>query len=422
MNAPTQRKQMGYLVGALAGGNVLSTAIHMAGGILMARMVAPSVLGLFSGIGLILGYAPFFQIGISNGLNRELPYYIGKGDRNRAGELAATAQAWMIFIGGLAAVALLIVAIYQLIQGHLWNAAGWGAHAVLVFLLFYSTYYLQITYRTAHDFARLSMINVIQALVGLVLLALVWVLDFYGLCLRAMFTVIIAATLFYFWRPVRVRPRWDFRHFKHLFVIGAPIFVVGQIYAWWSVINQTLVLSYTGTHGMGLYVMVVMTSGAMMLLPQSLSQVIYPRMAELFGHGGSMADLFRITIKPMLLCAACMVPLAAIAWWLVEPVTRLLVPKYIEAVPAMQWALLQPVIMCFAPINNVFNVTRQQKLYLAAILTGMAIYGISLMWLIQGGLSLIVFPQAMLIGYTAFIAACYFFLYFLSRKGPAIEK
>jgi len=53
LNAPTQRKQMGYLVGALAGGNALSTAIHMAGGILMARMVAPSVLGLFSGIGLI---------------------------------------------------------------------------------------------------------------------------------------------------------------------------------------------------------------------------------------------------------------------------------------------------------------------------------------------------------------------------------
>jgi len=413
---------MGYLVGALAGGNVLSTAIHMAGGILMARMVAPSVLGLFSGIGLILGYAPFFQIGISNGLNRELPYYIGKGERKRAEELAAAAQAWMIFIGGLAAVALLIVSIYHLIHGNSWKAAGWGAHAVLVFLLFYSTYYLQITYRTAHDFARLAMINVTQAFVGLALLVLVWVLDFYGLCLRAVLTAIIAAVLFYSWRPVHVGPRWDFHHFKHLFVIGAPIFVVGQIYAWWAVINQTLVLSYTGTHGMGLYAMVVMTSGAMMLLPQSLSQVIYPRMAELFGRGGSMGDLFRITIKPMLLSALCMVPLAVIAWWLVEPVTRLLVPKYVEAVPAMKWALLQPVIMCLAPINNVFNVIRQQKLYLAAILSGMAIYGVSLMWLIHGGLSLVVFPQAMLIGYTAFLATCYGFLYFLRRKGLSTDK
>jgi len=413
---------MGYLVGALAGGNALSTAIHMAGGILMARMVAPSVLGLFSGIGLVLGYAPFFQIGIANGLNRELPYFIGKGDRHRASELAASAQAWLIIIGGLATVALLFVAIYHLIQGNLWNAAGWGAHAVLVFFLFYSTYYLQITYRTAHDFARLSMINVIQAIVGLVLLVLVWALDFYGLCLRATFTAIIAAALFYRWRPVRVRPQWNFQHIKHLFIIGAPIFVVGQIYAWWSVINQTLVLSYTGTHGMGLYSMVVMASSAMMLLPQSLSQIIYPRMAELFGRGASMGDLCRTAYKPMLLSAVCMVPLVAIAWWLVEPAARLIVPKYVEAVPAMQWALLQPVLMCFAPINNVFNVIRKQKLYLAAILCGMAVYGVSLMWLIRGGVSLVAFPQAMLIGYTAFIAACYYFLYFLSRKDPAIEK
>jgi O-antigen/teichoic acid export membrane protein len=260
------------------------------------------------------------------------------------------------------------------------------------------------------------MINVIQSLVGLVLLGLVWAFDFYGLCLRAVFTAIIAAVLFYHWRPVRVRPQWNFHHFKHLFVIGAPIFVVGQVYAWWPVINQTLVLSNTGTHGMGLYAMVSMSSGAMMLLPSSLSQVIYPRMAELFGRGASMVDLCRIAIKPMLLSVVCIGPLVVIAWWLVEPATRLIVPKYVEAVPAMQWALLQPVVTCFAPINNVFNVVRKQKLYLAAILFGMAVYGVSLMLLIRGSVSLVVFPQAMLIGYTAHIFASYTFLFYLQRK------
>ncbi len=388
----------------------------------MARMVAPSVLGLFSGIGLVLGYAPFFQLGISNGLNRELPYYIGKGEQDRANELTASAQTWMILIGSAAAIALLAVALYYLIQGNLRMAAGWGAHAVLAFLLFYSTNYLQVTYRTAHDFARLSMINVVQAVASLVLLLLVWSLDFYGICLRAIFTAIIAAVLFYYWRPVRVSPQWNFQNIKHLFIIGAPIFMVGQIYAWWSVINRTLVLSYTGTHGMGLYAMVVMTSGAVMLLPHALSQVIYPRMAELFGRGGCVKDLCRITFKPMLLSAVCMVPLVAIAWWLMEPLARLIVPKYVEAVPAMQWSLLQPVLMCFTPINNVFNVIRKQKLYLAAILCGMAVYGVSLMWLIRDGASLVAFPQAMLIGYTAFIADCYLFLYFLTRKGISIEE
>jgi O-antigen/teichoic acid export membrane protein len=420
--APTKQKKLSYLVGALVGGNALSTAINMVGGILMARMVVPSVLGLFSGIGLVLGYAPFFQIGIANGLNRELPYYIGKGDRNRAYELAAAAQAWLIAIGSLASIALLIVALYHLIQGNLWMAAGWGAYAILVFLFFYSNNYLQITYRTAHDFARLSMINVIQAVIGLVLLVLVWALDFYGLCLRAVFTAIIAASLFYQWQPVRVRPRWNFQHLKHLFVIGGPIYVVGHVYAGWFVIDRTLVLAYTGIHGMGLYSMVGMTSGVMGMLPVAFSQVIYPRMAEHYGRGASMGDLCRMTIKPMLLSAVCMAVLAAIAWWLVEPVTRLLVPKYIEAVPAMQWALFQPVIMCIAPINNVFNVIRKQKLYLAAILSGMAVYGVTLMWLIRGGVSLVAFPQAMLIGYMVFIAACYVCLYYLARKGLSCEK
>jgi O-antigen/teichoic acid export membrane protein len=412
-----QHKTLAYLVGALAGGNVIATAIHMLGGILLARIVEPSVLGLFTGIGLVLGYAPFLTAGVSNGLNRELPYYIGKGEQDRADELAAAAQSCMIFIGSLAALALLIVALYQLIQGDFRLAAGWGAQAVLIFFLFYSTYYLQIIYRTAHDFARFSLIHVIQAVVGFVLLALVWALDFYGLCLRAVFTVVIAAALFYNWRPVRVGPRWNFDHVRHLVHIGAPIFVVGQVYAWWSVINQTLVLSFTGTHGMGLYAMVAMTSGTMTMLPMSLSQVIYPRMAEQFGRGASLGDLCRTAVKPMLLSAAGMALIVFIAWWLVEPATRLLVPKYVEAVPAMQWALLQPVIMCFAPINNVFNVIRKQKLYLAAILCGMAVYGASLLVLIRlSGASLVVFPQAMLIGYTAFIIACYGFIYYLNQK------
>ncbi len=418
----SQRTQFGYLVGVLTSGNTLSTAIYMVGGILMTRLVEPSVLGLFSGIALTLGYARFLQIGVSNGLSRELPYYIGKSDRDHAYELASTAQAWMIFIGGLTALILLMVALYNLIQGDLWLAAGWGAHVVLVFLLFYSNQYLQTTYRTANDFARLSMVNVVHALVSLMLLALVWVLDFYGLCLRAVFTAMIAAGLFHYWRPVRVKPGWNFQHIKHLFFVGAPILFVGQAYSCWAVINQTLVLSYTGAHGMGVYAVVVMISGSLMLFPQSLSQVIYPRMAELFGRGGNIGDLCRMTIKPMLLIVLCMLPLVVAAWWLVGPMIRPFVPKYVEAVPAVQWALLQPLIMCFAVINNVFNVIRRQGLYFVAIICGVIVYGFSLLWLIRGGLSIIIFPQAMLVGHIAFISACYGSLYYLFRRGRSCEK
>ena len=95
-----QPRSMLYLVGALVGGNLAGKLLRMAGGVLQARYAAPQVLGLFNGIGLVLGYAPFLQLGILNGLNRELPYYVGKGDRKRVMELAAAAQAWACWSAG----------------------------------------------------------------------------------------------------------------------------------------------------------------------------------------------------------------------------------------------------------------------------------------------------------------------------------
>ena len=231
-----------YLVSSLVGGNSVSLVLRLIGGVLQAKCVLPAVLGTFNSIGLVLGYVPFLQLGILNGINRELPYFIGKGDRHRVNELAAAAQAWAIVVGGAVAVVLFGVGCWQLVCGEFQLAVGWYTYAVLAFLLFYNTNYLQMTYRTGHDFARLAIAGVIENSVALVLVALVWLLHFYGLCLRASADRAVSVAFLHYWRPVRVGPRWNLQHLKHLLVIGAPIFLVAQIYAWWTVLNSTLVL------------------------------------------------------------------------------------------------------------------------------------------------------------------------------------
>ena len=173
-----------YLVGALAGGNLVSSILRMAGGLLQARFTAPDMLGLFNGIGLIQGYTRFLQLGILNGLNRELPYYYGKGDHQRVQALAAVALAWALVLGTTVALALCGIAGWYLVHGDGWMAAAWLANAVVAFQFFYGSMYLQSTYRTAHDFARLSLVNVIQHVLALALVVLVAFMNFYGLCLR----------------------------------------------------------------------------------------------------------------------------------------------------------------------------------------------------------------------------------------------
>ena len=206
------------------------------------------------------------------------------------------------------------------------------------------------------------------------------------------------------------------RQLKHLCLIGLPIFGVGELYMYWTTLEGTLVLKYLGTTGMGLYAMVVVAGSTIELVPLAVSQVLYPRMAQEFGRTGQIRGLLRPTLKPMFLAAAGVTPLIVLGWFLAGPLTRLIVPNYLAAVPAMRWSLLPPLVACFLPINNVYNVVRRQGLYAVAIVCGMSAYVGSLLWLARGGVSLVAFPQAMLVGRIVYVLAAYLFLYLVVKQ------
>ena len=225
-------------------------------------------------------------------------------------------------------------------RGNFIFAAAWTTNAIAVFFLYYGTTYLQTTFRTGHDFVRLALANVVQNGAALLLVALVWGLSLYGLGFlwavpaRGAFGGLggnPAASL-------AARPRGaavNFKHWKQLLVIGALIFVVGQLYAWWLLLDQTLVPCLTNSTGMGLYKVAMQAVAPLELLPLAVSQVIYPRMAEQYGRTEQLDGLLHMTLKPVLLTVAGMVPLVACCWLLVGPVVRvliamhLLLPKYV---------------------------------------------------------------------------------------------
>ena len=167
---------------------------------------------------------------------------------------------------------------------------------------------------------------------------------------------------------------------------------------------------------MGLYSMAVLAGAAITILPTAVSQIVYPKMAEQYGRMENAADLLRIALRPMLLTAAVLVPVVAAAWLLAGPAVRLMIPAYVDAVPAIQWTLPVAIIASFATATNVFNVVRRQRLYLVAILVGIVAYGVSLMWLVRESVVLAAFPQAMLIGQGVYVAVSYAFIWLLLRR------
>lgn len=390
-----------------ASGNMIAMVLRMAGGFLTARFCDPSVLGLFNGMGLVLGYATFLQLGVLNGLNRELPYYIGANDIKQAHGLAATSQAWALIIGGIVAGGLLVFGSWQMINGRIELAIGWSTYAVSAFLMFYAQLYLQITYRTGGDFSRLAVINVTQYAISLVMVWLVWMFSFYGLCMRALAVALINLLMLWMWRPLKIKPKFKKKYFLKLLRIGVPIFGAGQLWVWWVVTDSAMVLKFMGATGLGLYQLAVMTGQGIEVLPNALAQICYPRMAKEYGRTKSVAYIINIILRPTIILLLCIIPIVILSWLVLPPIVQLLLPKYSEAVPAVQWTLCSSAILSLSTVGDVFSVTKKLGLYIAAICIGIITYAIVLYFLSRTGVTLKMFPQAMLCGRLVYILFCF---------------
>lgn len=409
------------VLSVFAGGKILSTFLRMMGGFLATRFVDPSDMGTFNGIGLSQTYAGLLQLGIVNGLNRELPYFLGKGDQERAHKLTSVTQYWITIIGGLSFSILFSVGLYKLFIGKYDLAFGWMAYAVSVFFMFYCDRYLMATFRTNKEFNKLAYIDVLQSVSNIGAVVFVKFFGFFGLCLRLLSMTGTNAFFLWKWRPIRVKSYWDFNEFKHLFKIGFPNLIVGQSNVIWGAINSTLLLAWLGNTSLGLYSLAILTSSTLMIVPQSLSQILFPRLSEMIGKGNDLKQLFKFILKPAIFVTLAMVPVVLIGWWALPFFAEKLLPKYVEGVEAAQWALLQVLVLSTASVNNIFSVIKRQDLYLTAAGFGFLAFYLFIYFMKDKGLSLVNFSQAMLLGKSVFMSLSYIFMWYLLRKNHKID-
>ena len=391
-------------IAKFASGNLVALGMTLVGGFLSARAVGPEVLGLFGSIALVAGYVPWLMLGAANGLGRELPYWMGKGDPKRVESVAATANAWALWVATACAGAMLCVGLWQLFRGRVDLACGWAAQAFMVWVLLYGMNYLRFTYRRPSDFIALSKIKITQATVNLATVAGVFLWGFYGLCIRGVLTAATNMAMLWRWRPVPVRPRWERKEFVHLIKVGFPIMFVGQLYAWWAVLNNTVLLSVLGVMGLGLNSLVMMSNAVGLIFPQAVGQVVYPQMTAEYARSGNLRSVLRIAALPAAILLPLMAAIVAAGWFATPYVIKFLLPKYTEAIPAVQWNLLTWLPLSVGSFNNVFASVGRMSLYMAAIVGGMAVYLVFLWWMLGTRKDLVVFAQSMLVGRLAFMA------------------
>lgn len=398
-------------ISGLAGSNLFAAILGIVGSLVQARFVTPEDLGYFRQFSIATGYAFFLHLGLFGALQRFYPYYIGKGQQDKAIAVAEICQAWNVAVSAFVSGAFVVLALASLTTGN-WRAMlGWLVQAVAMTGFIYGGY-LGATYRSGHDFATVAKGSIISSVVSTLTLPLFVIAPYVALVVRSSVGSLTNLVYLHLHRPLRLRWRFEWREWRDLLKEGLPMFVAGYGGSTgWSVVETSLILSFLGTVPLGLWSISFMLLEFANKVPQAITAVYIPRLTETFGRTESVVESMRVCRKPMLWGTPAMLVLAGGICLMLPLVVPVLMPHYIAAIPTMALMMLTlPILVLELPYALLVAMGKlvQQNI---ATYVGLGVFALLALLTIKLGWGLNGVVGASLLGRIVRLGFTYWFVY-----------
>lgn len=335
--------------------------------LVVAKLLGPTLWGIWYLLNLLLAYRNIFELGMVNALNREIPIELGRHNEvgaNTIQNLTFSTLLWTSII-----VSLLIIITTRFINDQvLTNSLLW---LIPVFISSQFFYLLQSIFRSYLWFKKLSIQQVLFSFIfPLVAIPLSFVFKLYGFLAGYTIALILSSFFVLIMSPIRFHYIFDFGKMKRLIKIGFPIMVVGITYTFLNTADRWFVSGFLGVQELGYYSMAILVFGMMVLIPRIISQQIYPRMAMDWGRTPSKETLSNWSSKQTKYVSLIIVPLFLIVVFLFPLLIRYLLPEYIPGIPALRIIAIGALFLPFSTgWGNVLIIIDKQIYYLYVILS-----------------------------------------------------
>lgn len=325
-----------------ASSSIVKAFATIIAGFFIAKYISPEDLGLWSTLSLFITYSLFLQGGVINALNLELPLSFGEGKNKRARLYAGVAQTFTLYLSA----ALLIggVLVFFLFPfDNLKIKYGVLGISVIIAFTFYQNYLLS-TFRSNNSFLKLSYLQIVDAIVNVITIALVFYFSYYGMLFKAIITLIIFVTLLHFNRPIKVNLKWDKQVFFKLLKVGFPIFALAYLESFALTFDKILLIKYTTLKDVGLYSFALYALLFSALFSNALASYIYPKMTFKYGQDKNKLILWQYVKKITLILLLVQLPFFVVGYFVIPPVINGFFPNYIESIVPMQILLFAGVM------------------------------------------------------------------------------
>lgn len=352
-------------IGLLGSATFLNAILVFTVEVFTRNLLGPEKYGYWMTISLLFTIMPIFQLGTLNAMNREVPFYLARNDYEKVKEIRENVFSFIITIPFLLVVCLLIISFFSFAIGEMKFEYKIGlVFAAIITGFTYLSSYTEMYYKSEQNFKKLSKLVSIKVISqSLFTISLVYLLGYIGLYLGMLIALIIEIIVGKEVFPA-IKKVASLKEYKNLIQIGFPILIVGLVWSLMIATDRVFIALFMDPEDLGNYGVGMLIFSSMMLLPQVISQVMYPKIVELVSRE-QYQDIMRIYLKLNKALTIVMLGVVFVGYMLLPYLIGWLLPHYTEGIKAAQVLVLG--IFPLTLVNlaaNYFNATSNQKIYL----------------------------------------------------------
>jgi len=346
--------------------------LRIAASLIAARIAGPEAIGFVAWIGIFSMYALWFTGGVFNGAERLVPI-------RRAQDRGAEVQhvwgvASMVCLLSVATCVLLGAAAWLLLfQDEASRVLAWKllcAGTLSGITLFMN--YASAVFTAENRLSQLNRLFFLEGVLWWVFLPLAWG-GTPGLTLRTLLVALLPAVICIVRARAFYRPAWNGPTARILVRDGLPILFSRFLLLLSFGLDRTLIAFLMDDRSLGYYVLAISVIGLMRIFQYAISRVLIPALGRVYGSTRNPRKVARTTLQSLLPLLLILLPCIVIAWFLMEPVTRWLLPEYLPGVPAGRIALISGALISVLGTNIFYVTIGRQKTLSAMLIAGLLV-------------------------------------------------
>lgn len=305
----------------------------------LANVLGPIDWGILAAVRLLVGYCGNSHLGMTHGLNKLMPLALGREEHDRAETLQNTAFAATTGLAVVAGLTVSAVAFFDLAHLGITTRIALAIGGVLV-IGGHATNFMTSVLRTYGRFGVIGRALLLTAVaefglsIGLGLLRGVR-----GAV--AGFVLAQLVVLLYFLARARLRLAWRLRWLEVVALLkaGIPLMLMLLADQLYRTVDCLIIVKIVRVRAFGMYRLGATLAGMLYTVPSSVAYVLFPEYMKTYGRDGA-EGLRRQLLLATVGLASVMPVVAGVGYLLCPCVIPWLLPKYVEAIGAIQVLLL----------------------------------------------------------------------------------